>query len=1097
MVFKKQYFPETTIQSLATNQTVFDRGKELSSESSVENMKLNSESRTIIFLVKDKDNQFTAQLRFYPNGVARKYQCSCEPFKKYSGACKHVVCSMLYLNTIKQEDLNNQKNLRTSHLSPKPPKPTTRKNNLALNKLKEATSNTYYSEINSVGKEPVHFEFVLNCSGTQFAQHFELYMKIGIDHLYVVKNIPHVILHLLEGQTYEFGKNFTYNPTKHLINDDDKKVLEALYDVYHLVRSVSQTGYEISYTNKSELEIPAQYLKNVSEVISNSDGGFIRFGRPPQQFSKIDNLENIEIKKDIKEIPVNFRLEKEGSRFSFQINNYDPNKMTLYTGANIVQYDHVLYFVTGTQFQTIESLLETLKEIQYQPVMMKGYELTEFISKVFPVVSSLFSVSIDEDVRKLVFIEEIQPEIYLNYQDEFLTIQPVFKYGDIHVYPLKNQPVSESMDRILVRKVDMESELLSLLKEHMNNYSISDDYWMIDSFEDISEFLFEGMPELNDDFEIYSTEAVRKLVYQPQNTPSISMEMNEQSNLLELSFNVENVAENDLREIVKLLSQTNQSYYKLNNGQIVNLKNEEFKQIQDTTSKLDIDSNNVQEEMNLPIYKGLSVLEDSYIEKGEQFRKMASSLLEPEELEFKVPKELAGTLRPYQETGFKWLKSLDHYQFGGVLADDMGLGKTIQTITFILSKLQEKGGKYMIVCPSSVLYNWEFEFNKFSPTVNTILLTGSMDERKELIHEHAKDENVVWITSYPLVQRDIDLYKDVEFETVVLDESQTVKNSAAKTTQAVYQIKSINKFALSGTPIENNLEELWSLFSIIQPGLFTDKKSYRQLEQNQIAKRIKPFVLRRLKGEVLDDLPPKTETTEYIDLSTEQKRLYQTQLSLIKKEITGLIEQDQFNQNRMQILAGMTRLRQICCDPRLITNDFNGESAKLNRLFEYLEEARINGKRVVLFSQFTKMLDIIRENLDKQQVEYHYLDGQTKKEDRLDLTTRFNQGEKDLFLISLKAGGTGINLTGGDTVILYDSWWNPAIEDQAADRVHRFGQQKAVQIIRLVSKGTIEERINELQSKKRELIDSVIDSNNEESISSLTKEEILQLLEIE
>jgi len=1101
MVFKKQYFPETTIQSLATNQTVFNRGKELNKNSSIEDMKIDSESRTITFSVKEEEQQFTTQLRFYPNGVARNYHCSCGPFKKYSGACKHVVCSMLYLNTIKQNDLSNKNEgtTKTSNLSPKPQKPTARKSNIALNKLKEATSNTYYSEVNSVGKKPVHFEFVLNASVNQFNQYFEVYMKVGIDHLYVVKNIPHVILNLLEGNNYEFGKNFTYNPKDHLIYEEDKEVLETLYDIYNMVRSITRTGYEISYTNKNELQIPSQYLKSIAEKMSKTDGSFIRYDRPPQHLSKIDNLENIDIEKDFKEIPVTFKLTKEGSRFGFQIDNYEPGQMqmTLYSGANIIEYNHVLYFVTASEFQTIESLLATLREIQYQPIMMKGYELTEFISKVFPVISSLFPVSIDEDVRRLVFIKEMQPQVYLDYKNEALTIQPIFKYEDINVYPLRGQPVSESLDRILVRKVDEESKLLSLLKGYMNSYAIYEGYWQIESFEDISEFLYEGIANLNDDFEFYSTEEARKLIYQPQNTPSMSMEMNERSNLLEVSFNVEDMDDSDLSEIIRLLNQTNQSYYKLNNGQIVNLNKDEFKQIQDVTSKLDIDANNVQEEMSLPVYKGLSVLEDDHIDMGEQFKKMVSSLLEPDELEFTIPQELSGTLRPYQETGFKWLKSLDYYQFGGILADDMGLGKTIQTIAFILSKLQEKGGKYMIICPSSVLYNWEFEFNKFAPSISTILVSGSMDERKEQIKEHADDENIVWITSYPLIQRDFEIYKNVQFDTVVLDESQIVKNAAAKTTKAVYQIKSMNKFALSGTPIENNLDELWSLFSIIQPGLFSDKKSYRELEQQQIAQRIKPFVLRRLKGEVLDDLPPKTETTEYIDLSTEQKRLYQTQLSMIKKDVNGLIEEGQFDQNRMRVLAGMTRLRQICCDPRLITNSFEGDSAKLNRLFEYLKEARINGKRVVLFSQFTQMLDIIRDRLNQQQIEYHYLDGQTKKEDRLDLTTRFNQGEKDLFLISLKAGGTGLNLTGGDTVILYDSWWNPAIEDQAADRVHRFGQQKSVQVIRLISKGTIEEKINELQGKKRELIDSVIDSNNEQSISSLTKDEILGLLEME
>lgn len=266
------------------------------------------------------------------------------------------------------------------------------------------------------------------------------------------------------------------------------------------------------------------------------------------------------------------------------------------------------------------------------------------------------------------------------------------------------------------------------------------------------------------------------------------------------------------------------------------------------------------------------------------------------------------------------------------------------------------------------------------------------------------------------------------------------------------------------------------------------------MSEEEIAQKIDIFILRRMKEDVLDDLPPKTETIEYIELSEEQKRLYQTQLSLIRNDVESLIEEDAFEQNRMRVLAGMTRLRQICCDPRLIDESYEGGSAKLERLMEYLREALANNKRIVLFSQFTSMLAIIREILEDYGVSYHYLDGGTPKKDRLELTTRFNEGEKDIFLISLRAGGTGLNLTGGDTVILYDSWWNPAIEDQAADRVHRFGQQKSVQVIRMIMKGTIEEGINELQEQKRELIDNVIRTDDEKKVASLTKEDILGLL---
>ena len=280
------------------------------------------------------------------------------------------------------------------------------------------------------------------------------------------------------------------------------------------------------------------------------------------------------------------------------------------------------------------------------------------------------------------------------------------------------------------------------------------------------------------------------------------------------------------------------------------------------------------------------------------------------------------------------------------------------------------------------------------------------------------------------------------------------------------------------------------------PGLFESPAHFKSLTRQEISDKIKPFLLRRLKSEVLFDLPEKTESTEYIDLASEQKQLYQTQVNLLKEEVKTYIDKDNVQSNSMSILAGLTRLRQICNDPRLVLPNYDGVSAKLLRVLELLEEAKENGKRVVLFSQFTTMLGLIRQELDALGYDYHYFDGSTKPKDRLDLANRFNMGEKDLFLISLKAGGTGINLTGGDTVILYDSWWNPAIEDQAADRVHRFGQKKSVQVIRMISKGTIEERIYEMQEAKRELVDSVITSEEQQGSGTLTKEELLALIDL-
>lgn len=1092
-MFKKQFFPESTIKSLASNTNVFAEGLKLSGDQVVKLTSVNDKESTLVFSVEDAKSE-QVNLRFYPNGVAKKYHCTCVPFEKNSGACKHVVASMLQANLVQQDDL--KKVLKSAPgAALKEPMFSYKKSEEALKQLIQVSKQEISRQTNDYKNQSLKFEFILNVSGTGYSYAYDLYMKVGLDRLYVVKNIPHVISEILEGRSYEFGKNFTYDPYKHGLNPADRKMLEILYDVYHLVRSATPVGYANSYQNKSDIEVPSRSLKMVLKALERTDGGFVRFGRPPKHLMKLSDLDKVLITDSFERFPLKFQLEKKEQLYHFSIMEEDADEleMNFHRGANIVEWNHEFFFLTSEQYKLLSNLMEVFSKNQHAPLVMRSRDLTEFASTVLSQLSSFLDIEVNQEVQQTVFREELVAQCYIDTLDDQLLISPVFKYGELTIFPLKDQPIDEAMEKVVIRQLIKEDGLLRLAHECLSTAVVRDGRWVLDSLDELSEFLYESLPIIAEQFEIFMSTNAKQLVYEPRTAPSISIELNRNSNLLDINFEAEDIEADDLKELIRQLN-NNKHYYRLSNGKILNLKEEKFRQLNETVQKMDINTEDIKEEMTVPLFQGLTVLEDSIINQGNQFRKLTQQLLEPQNLNFELPDELQADLRPYQKTGFNWLKSLDHYGFGGVLADDMGLGKTLQTITFLLSKVQEVGGQYLIICPSSVLYNWQHEFQKFAPGIKTILVAGSIEEREAAIRQSIEEEIPVLITSYPLIQRDFILYKDHDFKTIILDESQNVKNSSAKTTQAVMHLKANTKFALSGTPIENNLGELWSLFSIVQPGLFKNRKAYKQTTQNRIAAKIRPFVLRRLKRDVLSDLPAKTETTEYIELSPEQKRIYQSQLTMIREEVKGMIQENTFERNRIRVLAGMTRLRQICCDPSLISSDFEGDSSKLERLLEYLEEARLNGKRVVLFSQFTSMLSIIKERLDKQEVDYHYLDGQTKNEDRLKLTTRFNMGEKDLFLISLKAGGTGLNLTGGDTVILYDSWWNPAIEDQAADRVHRYGQKNAVQVIRLIATGTIEERINELQAKKRELIDDVIETGNEKTITSLSKDEVLNLL---
>ena len=472
-----------------------------------------------------------------------------------------------------------------------------------------------------------------------------------------------------------------------------------------------------------------------------------------------------------------------------------------------------------------------------------------------------------------------------------------------------------------------------------------------------------------------------------------------------------------------------------------------------------------------------------------------------------LPRGINAELREYQTRGFGWLWFLYQYGLNGILADDMGLGKTLQALA-LLQKAKEKNKKAtsLVVCPTSVVFNWENEIEKFAPGLSCLKLTGS--DRKELFKEISKYDIV--ITSYALVRRDIEKLKKYEFRYVILDESQNIKNADSQTAQSVKELKCKHKLALSGTPIENRLEELWSIFDFLMPGFLFDKSEFNyryvnpitEREDKTVEKRLKsqiyPFILRRMKRDVAKDLPDKIENVAYCELTPEQKDFYMEVLDSTKEELFKSIEEHGIEKSRMSIFSALLRLRQICCHPRLYDKEnIKGikESGKFEQLKEMLKEIIAEGHRVLLFSQFVDMLDIIKEWLEREGIKHEYLTGKTKN--RQEAVENFNSNPTiPIFLISLKAGGTGLNLTGADYVIHYDPWWNPAVEDQATDRAYRIGQTKKVFVYRMITKGTVEEKIQKLKSRKRDLVDSVI-SVDRNIGKSLTYEDLKDIFSLD
>lgn len=444
--------------------------------------------------------------------------------------------------------------------------------------------------------------------------------------------------------------------------------------------------------------------------------------------------------------------------------------------------------------------------------------------------------------------------------------------------------------------------------------------------------------------------------------------------------------------------------------------------------------------------------------------------------------------------------------FGGIMADDMGLGKTLQTIAFLATEYEKHGIPSLVVAPTSLIFNWQAEFEKFMPDMKIKVVHGQPEERRKILQ--TAGEYQVLITSYGLIRRDLPYYAEHTFDYCIIDEAQHIKNPNTAGAKAVKSVRANGYFALTGTPIENNLTELWSIFDFVMPGYLLNRAKFRRLyeipivrhqERNaleSLQRQIKPFVMRRLKKNVLKELPEKIESRVVCELNEEQKRLYMAYAAQAQAEVRRLEAEKGLGKSHIEILSLITRLRQLCCHPAMFIDDYDGGSGKLEALLELVESALQSGRRILIFSQFTSMLKMISKMLEKMEVEHFYLDGSVSSVKRLDMTYAFNHGMRDVFLISLKAGGTGLNLATADMVIHVDPWWNPAVENQATDRAHRIGQNKIVQVVKLVTRGTIEEKICRLQEKKQEMINAVVE-DGEVMLSSMTMEEIQSLFETE
>ncbi|MTI67760.1 MAG: DEAD/DEAH box helicase [Firmicutes bacterium] len=1066
------------IKDLATNHITYKRGQRYYNDKKVKMLKLNKSKYTFKAIVSG-NRDYKVKIHFDNKGNFKKADCTCPAYDEYWGYCKHIVSTFM---EIKKRDFQGEYNYIKS-------------NNITKSII------DFFKYKKDINKKAINLELNYEFNSNvydEFGDYSYLNLRIGEEKLYVVKNIKKLIESIKNNESLYYGKKFTFNPEFHKFKDKDKPIINYLKELLESEYIINESlfGYGRNSLFKGKyLTLTESSVKRFFNLTKKREFNAFILGK------EYKNLKII-----YEDIPLDLNLSKKENKIILKMNNEDAFIPLVSDGE--------YYFTNGFVYKVSQKQKEYLMPFSKALVNTDKIEIPhkyseEFLYEVYPFIKELTDVKIEKNLKNAIYDPKINPELYLDKEGKKIIVDVKFIYDDIIINPfLFNEKVNRKEGKILLRDMETEKKIISIIEN--SEFKIKNNQVYLEDDEKIYNFINTEIPKLKDISEIYYSEKFKNMKIYDASSFTGGIKLNTDKDMLEFSFGIENISNKELVEVFNSLKEK-RKYYRLKDGSYIPLNNEGLKNASDLMNYLDLDENDLKEDIiEIPKFKALYLderLEESNyikIDKSSHFKKLVDNIKKPQDIEIKIPNSLKNILRDYQKFGFKWLKILSHYGLGGILADDMGLGKTLQVLAFLLSEKKEKGFKpSLIIAPTSLVYNWASEVDKFTKDLNILVVSGDQDERSKMIENINKYDIIV--TSYPLIRRDIKLY-DFKFRYCILDEAQHIKNKSSKNAKSVKQINANNYFALTGTPIENSLTELWSIFDFIMPGYLYSYTKFRKRFEKPIIKDnnkkalkelnrfIKPFILRRLKKNVLKELPEKIEHKVVADLTTEQKKIYLAYLNKIKGEIEEEIENKGFNRSHIKILSGLIRLRQICCHPSMFINDYKGKSGKLELLEEIITESIDSGHRILLFSQFTTMLNLIKDMLNKRNIEYLYLDGSTKSENRGELVNEFNKGKGEIFLISLKAGGTGLNLTGADTVIHFDPWWNPAVEEQATDRAYRIGQQNSVHVMKFITKGTIEEKILKLQNKKKEMIDSVIHPG-ETLVSKMSEEEIRELFE--
>lgn len=1036
------------------------------------------------------------------DSVAESY-CECPAFYSYEGFCKHCVAVLLqYIANRKREEIpagmqaeqperrwpvNAVEERRRTGISARQQTTPQIRELLQKQAVLQALPLIQSETCGKVRLEPL-----LTCTRWGCTVEF----RIGVNRLYVLKDVFAFARCMQNQEDYAYGRALQFVHVRESFADASRPLAAFLLE--WVERHQKEYQQASLYGGRFMAALPK--LRNMPLNLRDLEDFLEAIGEQPF-LANVDGSGEKE-----------WQVTKEELRRQVYLTG-KPNGMEVAVApvfgyecptCDIRFWNQRIYRNETAGLLQARELIHCLQGVPGQTAFVQKEDMPAFFRRILPALQECMDCRIEGIREEEWEAVPVRFRFYLDLpQRDLVTCRVLAVYGEqeYNVYDLS--PDAEKRD------LWKEAEVGKAVGAYCNAYEEQEKRMVLQGEESrLFTFLTEGVPRLQQLGEVYVSDALQKvrILQAPKVTVGISLS----GDLLRLSLTSQEISREQLAEILSRYERR-RKFYRLKDGSFLTMEEESLERLQEVRQALQLSGKQLQQEqITLPRYRTLYLeeeLQDSsslHVHKDQNFQTLIRRMKAAEEQEWEIPAHLQGIMREYQKQGYRWIRTLYQNGFGGILADDMGLGKTLQVICFLHAEMahSQKARRCLIVCPASLVYNWKHELEKFAPDLPVRMVVGTADERARILKTAAEQE--IFLTSYELLRRDLEHYENLSFFCQVIDEAQYIKNHGTQASRAVKMISAGFRLALTGTPVENRLSELWSIFDYLMPGYLYGYQRFREeLEQPivqrgeeeaavRLQKMIRPFVLRRLKKEVLQDLPEKLEENVYAVMEGEQQALYDAHVKRMQIMLDQASEET-FRTEKLQILAELTKLRQLCCDPALLYENYQGEAAKKELAIRLICNAVENGHKVLLFSQFTSMLERLAQALREEGISYHMMTGATTKENRAKMVESFAHDDVWVFCISLKAGGTGLNLTAADMVVHFDPWWNVAVQNQATDRAHRIGQTNPVNVYRLIAKDTVEERIMELQERKRELADKILEGEGMGN-GSLSREELLELL---